>query len=159
MAPPKEPEPALAAPGVGELLSTPSGISGGRSHHKRETRPYSHARLEFDLSAVTPDPGGVLHLEKIAELLKERKIVERGTLILLAAATMHAMASRGLRTIHHWEVSPDSRLRRLAPARMPILRSRWGNCWPLSKVTLGSRWPWLARSRQAFPVLRATARM
>ncbi|MGC2289347.1 MAG: hypothetical protein WA688_05760 [Thermoplasmata archaeon] len=107
MAPPQEAEPALAAPGIGELLSTPRrSISGPRSNRRRRDRRYSHVRLELDLASQPPTTVGDPLLEQLAGLVGERKIVEGGTLIVLAAASLHALAARGFRRVDHWEVSP-----------------------------------------------------
>lgn len=107
MTPPKESEPALAAPGIGELLSTPrSSLSGPREFRRYRDRPLSHVHLEVDLAPKPKDPSGVPPLERLAGFLKERKIVEPGTMIMLAGAALHAVASRGFRRVDHWEVSP-----------------------------------------------------
>jgi hypothetical protein len=105
--PPKESRPALSAPGLGDLLSLPIQTSPGpRANRRRRDRPYTHVHLEVDLTAEPPNPGGVPLLEKLAGLLRERKVVEHGTLILMAAATLHALAARQFRRVDHWEVSP-----------------------------------------------------
>jgi hypothetical protein len=107
MVPPREPEPALAAPGIGELLSTPKQtISGPRSNRRSRNRPYSHVHLEVDLAPKPPNPAGVPPLEQVAGFLNEKKIVERGTLIMMAAATLHALSARRFRRVDHWEISP-----------------------------------------------------
>jgi hypothetical protein len=120
MVPPKEAEPALAAPGVGELLATPHpAISGPRSNRRRRSRSYSHVHLELDLAPVPPDPAGVPPLEQLAGFLSEKKIVEKGTLIMLAAATLHALAARQFRRVDHWEVSPGGWLPPPPPGKDP----------------------------------------
>jgi len=107
MVPPKEAEPALSAPGVGELLSTPkqSG-SGPRANRRRRDRSYSHVHLELDLAPEPLDPAGVPPLEQLAGFLREKRIEEQGNLVLMAAATLHALAARRFRRVDHWEVSP-----------------------------------------------------
>lgn len=103
----KETEPALAAAGVGELLSTPKpSLSGPRSSRRRRDRLYSHVHLEVDLAPEPPNPAGVPPLEQLVAFLREKKVVERGTLVLMAAATLHALAVRRFRRVDHWEVSP-----------------------------------------------------
>jgi hypothetical protein len=120
MVPAREPEPALAAPGIGEIVSTPSpALSGPRSNRRNRNRPYSHVHLEIDLAPKPPDPAGVPLLEQLAAGLNERKIVERGTLILLAAATLHALAARRFRRVDHWEVSPGGWLPPPSPGKDP----------------------------------------
>jgi hypothetical protein len=120
MVPPKEAEPGLAAPGIGELLSTPKqSISGPRSNRRRRNRPYSHVHLEVDLASEPPNPVGVPPLERLAGFLNEKKIVERGTLILMAAATLHALAARRFRRVDHWEVSPGGWLPPPRPGEDP----------------------------------------
>ena len=107
MSPPKEPEPALSAPGIGTanpLLGPP--ITGPRSSRRQRHRSYSHVHLEVDLTAKAPDPTGDPFLERLAGFLKERKVIEKGTLILLAAGTLHAFAARRFRRVDHWEISP-----------------------------------------------------
>jgi hypothetical protein len=104
---PKEPVPALSAPGIGaanSLLKPP--ISGPRSNRRQRHRPYSHVHLEVDLTRVPPDPTGEPLLERFAGLLRERKITERGTLVMLAASALHGLASQRFRRVDHWEVSP-----------------------------------------------------
>ncbi|HEY1198133.1 MAG TPA: hypothetical protein VGG32_05355 [Thermoplasmata archaeon] len=120
MVPPKETEPALAAPGVGELLSTPTqSVSGPRSNRRRRDRSYSHVHLELDLAPEPLNPNGVPLLEQLAGFLREKKIVERGTLILMAAATLHALAARRFRRVDHWEVSPGGWLPPPRPGKDP----------------------------------------
>jgi hypothetical protein len=105
--PPKETEPALAAPGVGELLATPQqALSGPRSNRRRRNRSYAHVHLELDLAPETPNSAGVPALERLSAFLTDKKIVEQGTLIMMAAATLHAFAARRFRRVDHWEVSP-----------------------------------------------------
>src|SRR5580693_1847460 len=107
MVPPKEPEPALAAPGVEGLLAGPkSPISGPRSSRRSRNRSFSHVHVEVDLAPKPYDPTGVPVLEKLVGLLTERKIVEKGNLILLAAATLHALSARRFRRVDTWEISP-----------------------------------------------------
>jgi len=104
---PKEPVPALSAPGIGtanSLLKPPT--TGPRSSRRHRNRPYSHVHLEIDLAPTPPAPGGDPLLERLAGFLKERQITEKGTLILLAGAALHALASRRFRRVDHWEVSP-----------------------------------------------------
>ena len=107
MAPLKESEPALSAPGLGELLATPGqSIQGPRSNRRRRDRPYSHVHVEMDLAPEPADPAGVPPLERLAALLREKKVVEHGNMILMAASTLHAFAARGFRRVDHWEVTP-----------------------------------------------------
>jgi hypothetical protein len=107
MAPPKESEPALAAPGVEGLLATPKpSLTGPREFRRYRDRPLGHVHLELDLAPKPKDPTGVGPLEKLEGFLKERKVTERGTMIRLAGATLHAFASRGFRRVDHWEVTP-----------------------------------------------------
>jgi hypothetical protein len=111
MTPPKEAEPALAAPGVGDLLATPSSkLTGPRENRRSRSRPYSHVHLELDLAPTPKDPSGEPLLEQLSGLLNERKVVEKGTLILLGAAALHALTARQFRRIEHWEVSPGGSL-------------------------------------------------
>ncbi len=120
MVPPKESDPALAAPGIGELLSPPKQfISGPRSNRRHRDRSYNHVHLELDLAPEPPDPAGVPPLEQLAGFLREKKIVERGTLILMAAATLHALAARRFRRVDHWEVSPGGWLPPPPPGKDP----------------------------------------
>jgi hypothetical protein len=62
--------------------------------------------LEVDLEPNRPDPAGVAPLERLVGFLKEHRVEEQGDLVLLAAATLHALASRRFRRVDHWEVSP-----------------------------------------------------
>jgi hypothetical protein len=107
MVPPNEPVPALAAPGIGgpnSILNPPwSGPRGGR---RARHRSYRHVHLEIDLAPAPPNPAGVPPLERLAEFLQERKIVEQGSLILLAGGALHALSARGFRRVDHWELSP-----------------------------------------------------
>jgi hypothetical protein len=107
MVSPKETEPALAAPGIGELLASQrSAISGPRSSRRHRNRSYSHVHLEVDLAPELKDPAGVPALEQLAGLLREGKIVEQGTMIEMAGAALHALAARRFRRVDHWEVAP-----------------------------------------------------
>jgi hypothetical protein len=45
--------------------------------------------------------------------------VEKGTLILLAAATLHALSSRRFRQVDHWEVAPGGWLPPPRPGKDP----------------------------------------
>jgi hypothetical protein len=116
MAPHKEPEPALAAPGIGGPNSIEGpGVLGPRSARRSRNRSYSHVHLEVDLAPEAKDPAGVAPLERLAEWLNAKQIVEQGTLIVLAAATLHALSSRRFRRVDRWEVSPGGWL----PPRSP----------------------------------------
>jgi hypothetical protein len=107
MSPRRETEPALAAPGlIGPVSILNQPISGPRSSRRSRNRPYSHVHLEIDLKPESADPAGVPLLERLAGVLKEREITETGTLILLAAATLHALSSQRFRRVDHWEVTP-----------------------------------------------------
>jgi hypothetical protein len=107
MVPPKEPVPALAAPGIGgpnSILNPP--WSGPRGARRARHRSYRHVHLEVDLAPTAPNPAGVPLLERLADLLREGEIVEQGSLILLAGGALHALSARGFRRVDHWEVSP-----------------------------------------------------
>jgi hypothetical protein len=107
MAPDKETEPALAAPGIGELLATPQqSLTGPRSLRRRQARVFNHVQFEFDLASKPTITVGAPLLERLAQRLKERRIVERGSLVQLAAATLHALSSQGFRRVDHWEIEP-----------------------------------------------------
>lgn len=117
---PKEPEPALAAPGIGgpNSIEGPGG-SGPRSARRSRNRSYSHVHLEIDLDPKPKDPAGEAPLERLAEWLNAKKIVEQGTLIVLAAATLHALSSRRFRRVDQWEVSPGGWLPPPRPGKVP----------------------------------------
>jgi hypothetical protein len=107
MAPEKETEPALAAPGLGELLATPQqSLTGPRSIRRRRGRVFNHVQLEFDLAPKPTNLAGAPLLERLAQRLKERRIVEKANLVQLAAATLHALSSQGFRRVDHWEIDP-----------------------------------------------------
>jgi hypothetical protein len=107
MAPEKEFEPALAAPGIGELLATPQqSLKGPRSIRRRRGRVYNHVQFEFELAPKPTNASGVPLLERLAHRLKEWRIVEQGSLVELAAATLHALSSQGFRRVDHWEIDP-----------------------------------------------------
>jgi hypothetical protein len=107
----KEPEPPLAAPGIGGPNSIEGpGVLGPRSARRSRNRSYSHVHLEVDLDPQPKDPAGVAPLERLAEWLSSRKIVEQGTLIVLAAATLHSLSARGFRRVEQWDVSPGGSL-------------------------------------------------
>ncbi|MGA7923696.1 MAG: hypothetical protein WCA77_06950 [Thermoplasmata archaeon] len=109
MVPPKESEAPLSAPGLPELLSTPRPTIGGpRSARRHRNRPFRHVRLEVDLAPEPLDPSEVPVLEQLAGILKERKVVEQGNLIQLAAATLHALAARRFRRVEEWKFSPGA---------------------------------------------------
>jgi hypothetical protein len=120
MAPLNEPVPALAAPGIGaanSILNPP--WSGPRSGRRVRNRSYSHVHLELDLAWTAPEPTEDPALERLAVFLQERKIVEKGTLILLAGGSLHALAARGFRRVDHWEVSPGGWLPPPTPGAAP----------------------------------------
>ena len=120
MVPPKESEPALAAPGIGGPNSIEGpGVSGPRSARRSRNRSYSHVHLEVDLAPEPKDPTGVAPLERLAEWLSAKQIVEQGTLIALAAATLHALSARKFRRIDQWEVSPGGWLPPPRPGKDP----------------------------------------
>jgi hypothetical protein len=120
MTPPKEPEPALAAPGVGELLATPQpSISGPRVGRRARNRSYSHVRLEVELEVGAAIPAGDPLLERLLTFLAERKAVEQGTLIMLTAATLHALSAQRFRRVDHWESSPGGWLPPPGPEKSP----------------------------------------
>jgi hypothetical protein len=52
------------------------------------------------------EPEDVPVLTQLVHALRERKITERGTLLILAASTLHALAALRFRRVDHWEVSP-----------------------------------------------------
>jgi hypothetical protein len=120
MAPPKEKEPALAAPGIGGPNSIEGpGVSGPRSARRSRNRSYSHVHLEVDLAPEPKDSAGIAPLERLAELLSAKNIVEQGTLIVLAAATLHALSARRFRRVDHWEISPGGWLPPARPGKDP----------------------------------------
>ncbi|MCI4336556.1 MAG: hypothetical protein L3K18_04980 [Thermoplasmata archaeon] len=120
MVPPKEPEPALAAPGIGGPNSIEGpGVSGPRSARRSRNRSYSHVHLEIDLAPDPKPPTGVAPLERLAEWLSGKQMVEQGTLIVLAAATLHALSARRFRRVDTWEVSPGSWLPPPRPGEDP----------------------------------------
>jgi hypothetical protein len=107
MAPNPEPIPALAAPGIGgpnSILNPP--WAGPRAPRRARHRSYQHLQLQIDLAPTAPTAAGDPLIERLATLLQERKIVEKGTLLLLAGESLHALSSRGFRRVDHWEVSP-----------------------------------------------------
>jgi hypothetical protein len=105
--PTRETEPALAAPGLERLLSTPATLlPGSRLKRRQRSRPYRHVHLEVDLAASMPDATAIPAMERLAALVKEQKVVERGTLLALSVATLHAMSARGFRRVDHWEIDP-----------------------------------------------------
>jgi hypothetical protein len=120
MTPEKDSEPALAAPGIGELLATPKQLlTGPRSLRRRGARVFNHVQFEFDLASKPTYTAGVPLLERLARHLKERRIVERGTLVQLTAATLHALTSQGFRRVDHWEIEPGGWLPLPAPLKDP----------------------------------------
>jgi hypothetical protein len=75
--------------------------------------------MELDLAPNTPDSAGDPLLERLSTFLSQRKVVEKGTLVLLAAATLHALASRRFHRVDHWEVSPGGWLPPPRPGKNP----------------------------------------
>jgi hypothetical protein len=107
MVPEKDTEPALAAPGIGELLATPQqSLTGPRTLRRRRARVFNHVQIEFDLAPKPTNTAGAPLLERLALRLKERRIVEKGSLVQLSAATLHALSSEGFRRVDHWEIEP-----------------------------------------------------
>lgn len=107
MGSPEDVEPALAAPGVQDLLKPPRQTIGGpRSVRRRRNLPYAHVRLEFDLSSHETKSRGEPLLDRLGRALQENQAGVGGTLIAFAAATVHALAACGLRRVDHWEISP-----------------------------------------------------
>jgi hypothetical protein len=128
MVPRREPEAALAAPGVENLLSTPPpSLSRSRSIRAHPNIPYSHVQLEFALASEPPVTAGAPLLERLARLVGERKIVERGGLIVLAGGALHALAARGFRRVDHWELSPGGWLPPPRPGTDPEVEEPVGH--------------------------------
>lgn len=98
---------ALSAPGLigpNSILNPP--WSGPRASRRRLGRPYSHVRLEVDLTSdVVPTLGTPLW-KRIEAFLSAPETVEATNLVRLSAATLHALASCGFRRVDHWEVAP-----------------------------------------------------
>lgn len=111
MTPPKEPEPALAAPGIigANSIERPSVLgapTGPRSNRRARNRSYSHVHLELDLAPKPKTPAKDALLERLVGWLTAREIVEQGTLIVLAATALHALAASGFRRVEQWDVAP-----------------------------------------------------
>ena len=45
-------------------------------------------------------------LERLAGMLREREVIEKGTIVLLAGGALHALAARRFRLVNHWEIVP-----------------------------------------------------
>jgi hypothetical protein len=63
-------------------------------------------RLEVDLRHEAYSEPGIPVLREFERLLRERSVVERGDLLRMSAATLHAFSSRGFSRVDHWEVVP-----------------------------------------------------
>jgi|HubBroStandDraft_4_1064222.scaffolds.fasta_scaffold110642_1 hypothetical protein len=145
MVPPKEAEPALAAPGIGAARSiTATPITGPRSSRRSRNRSYRHVHLELDLAPRPADPAGEPLLERLEGFLREREVVEAGTLIRLAAATLHGLAARRFRRVDHWEISPGGWLPPPKPGKDPEASEPVGE---LLEALEGGAWQSVASAR------------
>ncbi|HLK16333.1 MAG TPA: hypothetical protein VKT78_16120 [Fimbriimonadaceae bacterium] len=98
----------------------------------------------MDLPPVIPELGGDPLLDRLAGFLKERKIVESGTLIVLAAATLHAVAARNFRRVDHWEVLPGGWLPPPVPGKGTEAGEPVGN---LIEALEGGGWKSVGKAR------------
>jgi hypothetical protein len=145
MAPPREAEPALAAPGIGAARSiVDPPVSGPRSSRRSRNRPYRHVHLELDLAPPTGEAKGEPLLERLEGFLREREVVEAGTLIRLAAGTLHALAAQRFRRVDHWEISPGGWL---PPPRPGKDRDDSEPVGELLETLEGGAWPTVASAR------------
>jgi hypothetical protein len=107
MTPPKESEPALAAPGLGGPVSmVQQPLSGPRSSRRKRNRSYAHVHLEVDLGplrGVGPHPPEIVRLESV---IAERSDTPEVDLVRLIGGALHALSARRFRRIDHWEISP-----------------------------------------------------
>lgn len=107
MATPHHTETPLSAPDlIGPISITKQPVSGPRVGRRKRNQPFRHVHLELDLKNDVPDPTDRPASDAIAGLFRERKIVEPGTLVVLAAGALHALAARRFRRVDHWETSP-----------------------------------------------------
>jgi hypothetical protein len=145
MTPEKETEPALAAPGIGELLATPQqSLTGPRSLRRRRGRMFHHVQFEFDLAPKPTNTAGVPLLERLAQSIKERRIVEKGSLVQMAAATLHALSSLGFRRVDHWEIEPGGWLPLPTQRKDPAAEEPVGD---LLEILENGTWPSIASAR------------
>jgi hypothetical protein len=103
----KEPEPALAAPGLGgpvSILKQP--ISGPRASRRKRNRPYAHVHLEIDLGALPGGTPAAPALERLEQSVLEGSDPQEVDLVLLIGHMLHALSARRFRRIDHWEVAP-----------------------------------------------------
>lgn len=107
VAPPKEAEPALAAPGLGggvSMLKQP--ISGPRSSRRKRNRPYSHVHLEVDLGPLPTGTPSSPALGPLGESIPGGGDPGSVDLARLIGGTLHALSARRFRRVDHWEVAP-----------------------------------------------------
>jgi hypothetical protein len=118
MAPHKEPEPALAAPGlIGPMSIEKPPMGGPRSSRRSRNRPYAHVRLEVDI-----DPGPTAGGDEPARARRKGATSTRHagtpeTFLGLAVEMLHALASRQFRRVDSWVVRPEGAI--VAPESKP----------------------------------------
>jgi len=99
---------AASAPdltGPTSILNWPLMAAGGKGR-KRRAVPFAHVRLEIDLRHEQFGSPGIPVLAQLEGLLRERSVVEQGDLLRLTAGALHALATRGLARVDHWQVVP-----------------------------------------------------
>jgi len=106
MVPPPRATPAASAPdltGPTSILNWPVASAGTRRRHPP---PFAHVVLEIDLRHEQLERPRIPLLQQLEGLLRERSVVERGDLLRLSAAALHALAGRGFSRVDHWQVEP-----------------------------------------------------
>jgi hypothetical protein len=98
MAPPKESEPALAAPGLTGAMSIEKPPMGGpRSLRRSKNRPYAHVALELEVDATGKDP---------ETPSKDKTTIDASGILGQSVGLLHALAKRRFRTVETWSVHP-----------------------------------------------------
>ena len=111
MAPRKEPEPALAAPGlIGPNTIEKPPMGGPRSLRRTRNRPFAHVRLEVEIDPRTKDGDGAPAKSRRTGAASATRAEDPDTFVVLAAGTLHAMAARQFRQVDAWNLRPGGPL-------------------------------------------------
>lgn len=109
MAPPKEPEPALAAPGLTGAMSIETPPMGGpRSNRRSRNRPYAHVTVEMEIDPARKDTERSPVRERRVGSASRSETSDAASLLVQAAELLHAVAAHQFRRVESWTLHPSS---------------------------------------------------